>query len=174
MQNLPVLFVVFLKFLIPTFLLKFPFYASWSNYFLDVVDGDILRSLGMGEYPYQMIDKLADFYSYFFMMFLGLRFRIKNTVVILFIYRAVGQILFFLTRNELVFFYFQNFLEPLIMTYTLLLFKLKSEKKAYKTYKNYLKLIWGIIFAYKIWNEWTLHFANVDLSKKFLGFTGGE
>jgi len=155
-------------------MLKFPVFGLWGNYFLDVVDGDILLSLGLTDAAYQIIDKLADLVSYIFMLILGLRWSIKKTIIILFAYRFIGQILFFITGNELVFLYFQNFLEPLMMIYALILFRQKSDKKAYATYKKYFILIWAIVLIYKIWNEWYLHFANIDLSLLFFGFSGGK
>lgn len=166
--------VVALKFIVPILLLWFPFFAAWGNYVLDVVDGDILQGLGMQEYLYQTVDKVADYWSYIFMLILGLRWKIRKTIVVLFIYRTIGQLLFFITRDEMMFFYFQNLLEPLVMIYTLILFKQKSEAKAYKTYKKHIILIWVIILGYKIWNEWYLHLANIDLSTFFFGFNGGQ
>ncbi len=174
MNTIVQVFVVFLKFLTPPFMLIYPFPAVWINYALDIVDGDILMQFGMNEFTYQMIDKTADYFSYIFMLILGLRWRIRRTIVILFIYRTIGQILFFVTRNELMFFYFQNFLEPLVMIYVLLIFKKESEEKAYISYKRHFILIWIIILVYKIWNEWYLHFANIDLSMLLFGFNGGK
>ena len=166
------LIIILFKFLVPLFILKFPFQAVWANYILDVIDGDILLSLGMQDSLYQTIDKIADYFSYIIMLVVGLRWRIKKLILIFFIYRTIGQILFFITRNELVFFYFQNFLEPLFMAYSLILFRQKSEEKTYVTYKKHFFLIWAIIIIYKIWNEWYLHFANIDLSLFFFGVTG--
>lgn len=168
------LIIIALKFIIPSLMLKFPFTGIWANYFLDIIDGDILRALGLSEGAYQFFDKLADFVSYIFMLILGLRFRISRIVVVLFIYRTIGQVLYFLTGEEIYFFYFQNFLEPLLLIYTYLIFKNQSEKKAFSVYKKHIVLIWGIILVYKIWNEWTLHFANIDLSSLFFGFSGGK
>ncbi|MEK7521431.1 MAG: hypothetical protein AAB599_01355 [Patescibacteria group bacterium] len=167
-------FVILLKFLVPVLLLWFPFQAVWGNYFLDVIDGDILLELGLSDPTYQTIDKVADWFSYVFMLILGLRWRIKKTIVALFVYRTIGQFLYFKTGNELMFFYFQNFLEPLVMVYSLILFKQGNEEKAYKTYKKHFILVWGIILAYKLWNEWYLHFANIDLSTFFFGVSGGR
>jgi len=172
--NVFALIIIFLKILVPFSMLKFPVFGLWGNYFLDVVDGDILLSLGLTDAAYQIIDKLADLVSYIFMLILGLRWSIKKTIIILFAYRFIGQILFFITGNELVFLYFQNFLEPLMMIYALILFRQKSDKKAYATYKKYFILIWAIVLIYKIWNEWYLHFANIDLSLLFFGFSGGK
>jgi len=173
MISLAIFFVISLKFIVPALLLKFPFPAAWGNYVLDVVDGDILQALGMSESTYQLIDKGADLFSYVFMLLLGLRWKIRNVIIILFAYRLIGQVLFFATGNELVFFYFQNFLEPLVMAYTLILFLNKNdETKAYLKYKKYFFLIWTIIIIYKVWNEWYLHFANIDLSTLFFGIDG--
>lgn len=173
MNELFPLIVVALKFLVPPLMLWFPFPAVWGNYFLDVVDGDILLSLGLNDYSYQTIDKIADYWSYIVMLLLGLRWNIKRIIIVLFVYRTIGQILFFVTRNELVFFIFQNFLEPLVMAYALIIFKQGSETKAFQTYRRHYKLIWAIVIGYKLWNEWYLHYANIDLSLIFFGFTGG-
>lgn len=151
-----------------------PLIGSWGNYFLDVVDGDILLELGLSDFNYQTIDKFADLFSYAVMLIVGFRWSIKRTIIYLFIYRMIGQILFFFTRNEMMFFYFQNLLEPLVMAYSILLFRNKwDDKKAYLSYKKHIILIWIIIVGYKLWNEWYLHFANIDLSTIFFGFTGG-
>lgn len=167
--------VIILKVLIPASMLWWPFFGVWGNYFLDVVDGDILLSLGMSDSTYQTIDKVADLVSYVFMLLLGLRWPIRRIIIILFAYRFIGQVLFFLTRNELMFVYFQNFLEPLVMAYTsLLLVKKGDEQKAYLTYKKYFFLVWAVVIGYKLWNEWSLHFANIDLSLFFFGVTGGQ
>ncbi len=174
MEQIALLAVIVLKFVVPAFMLLFPFAGSWCNYVLDVVDGDILQSLGLNEYWYQTIDKSADYFSYIIMLVVGLRWRIRKTIIALFIYRTIGQVLFFITRNELFLFYFQNFLEPLVMIYSLLIFKNKSEEKAHASYQKHIVIIWSIILIYKIWNEWYLHFANIDLSTLLFGFNGGE
>lgn len=166
--------IILLKVLVPASMLIFPLFGLWGNYFLDVVDGDILLSLGMSDQTYQLIDKSMDLISYIFMLILGLRWSIKKTVILLFTYRIIGQILFFITGNEMIFFYFQNFLEPLMMAYALILLKQGSEPKAYNTYRKHIFWVWGAVLAYKIWNEWYLHLANIDLSLLFFGFTGGK
>jgi hypothetical protein len=166
--------VISLKFIVPAGILWKPFQFVWANYLLDIIDGDILQEIGMSDYHYQTIDKSMDLVSYVFMLIAGSKWQIKRAIIALFSFRLIGQILFFLTRNELSFFYFQNFLEPLVMTYALLIFMKKSEAKAYLSYKKHFKLIWFIILTYKLWNEWYLHYANIDLSSLFLGFNGGE
>ena len=167
------LLVILAKFALPILFLTQPL-TIWLNYFLDIIDGDLLRFLGLSEYTYQTVDKAADFVSYLFMLLMARKWRIRQTVVNLFIYRAIGQALFFLTRDERMFFLFQNFLEPLLLIYTLLIFKTKSETKAYQLYQKHKILIWSIVIIYKVVNEWYLHIANIDLSSLFFGFNGGS
>ena len=166
--------VVSLKFVVPSLMLRFPFAGAWGNFVLDSVDGDVLLELGVTEETYQTIDKAADYFSYVMMLIVGLRWRIKRPIVLLFVYRTVGQGLFFLTRKEIVFLCFPNFLEPMVLSYTLLLFRHKGrEPQAYVAYRRHRGPIWIAIIAYKVWNEWCLHSANIDLSERVFGFTGG-
>lgn len=50
---------------------------------------------------------------------------------------------------------------------------LKTEDAAHTFYKKHIIWVWAIVIGYKLWNEWYLHFANIDLSMLFFGFTGG-
>jgi hypothetical protein len=47
------------------------------------------------------------------------------------------------------------------------------EPRAYAAYRQHRGDIWIAIIAYKLWNEWSLHAANIDLSERIFGFTGG-
>lgn len=161
--------VLSLRFLVPPLMLRYPLAGAWSNHLLDSVDGDLLLELGIKEETYQTFDKAADSFSYVFMLVLGLRWRIRRLIVLLFIHRIVGQTLYFITRKEIVFFYFPNCLEPLILTYTLLLAHSKGqESQAYASYRQYQGLIWIAIIMFKVGNEWVLHVANIDLSELLL------
>ena len=160
--------VVFLKFFLPVFLLRYPFQASWLNFILDTVDGDILIRFGLSDSVYQLLDKAADFTTYLFMFLAGRSWQVGRIIAALFAWRTIGQALYFATQNELVFFFFPNFLEPFFMIYSLLLFI--NPQKAQWRYEKHLFLIWFIVVAYKMWNEWNTHLANIDLSETFFGF----
>lgn len=162
--------VVLLKFLLPIAMLVYPFQASWANFVLDSIDGDILMHFGLEGYTYQSVDKLADYFTYIMMLIVGMRWKIKNKIVLLFLYRTIGQFLFFTTRNDFMFIFFPNFLEPLFMIYSLLLFKASSEAKAFSIYSRRKWLIWVIIITFKMWNEYNIHVIQNDLSQQFFGF----
>ena len=78
----------------------------------------------------------------------------------LFLLRSAGQLLFFLTRDERVFFLFPNFLEPLFLLYASILFFRKDEAHAF--YLRHRVAVWAIVVVYKLQDEWFLHVANVD------------
>jgi len=172
MNRFGVIGVVLAKFVVPVMIIYFPFWGMWENYVLDVVDGDVLGWLGMADVQYQMIDKSADLWSYVCMVIVARHWRINKVVMGLFIYRLIGQVLFFVTGDELWFVWFQNFLEPLMLVYVSIMFVQKTEEKTYAVYMKYLWLWWAIIIGYKLWNEWYLHYANIDLSTLLLGING--
>jgi hypothetical protein len=112
--------VLVLKFSLPILILRWPFQASWANYVLDTLDGDVLMPLGLAPETYQTWDKAADWVTYVAMFVAGRRWEIRRTVTVLFALRSVGQLIYFVTGNDTVFFFFPNFLEPLFMIYAFL------------------------------------------------------
>src|SRR3990167_4067048 len=93
--------VIALKIIIPSLMFWNPLIGVWGNYFFDIIDGDVLLSLGMNDATYQTLDKSIDLFTYVVMLAVGFRWHIRKTVVILFCYRLVGQILYFIGGNEL-------------------------------------------------------------------------
>lgn len=155
--------VVALKFGLPLLLVPFPFAAGWANFVLDTVDGDILVPLGLHEPTYQLVDKAADWVTYVLMVVAAWRWRIWRVVLALFVLRSVGQALFFLTGDELMFFFFPNFLEPLFLVYaTIRFFK---QDRAHEFFQRHVVALTLLIVVYKMQDEWITHVANVDRSE---------
>lgn len=166
MQVTLIVVILIAKFTLPLLLPFFPFAASWANFILDSIDGDLLVPLGLPNATYQLWDKSADYLTYIMMLFAARNWPIRKTVFALFAFRTVGQALFFITHDDTFFFYFPNFLEPLFMIYAFLLWKYKD--KAFAVYKKHILPIWIIIISYKMWNEYNIHIARTDLSDKYL------
>ena len=157
--------IVALKYGLPILLVPFPFFAGWANFVLDTVDGDLLIPLGLSDPVYQNIDKSADWVTYVFMVVSAFRGRwpIRKIVLALFVFRSVGQALFFITQDELMFALFPNFLEPLFLAYaTVLLFKKADAPRFFSRNKVW---IWAIVILYKLQDEFLTHVANVDRSE---------
>ena len=144
-------------------LVRYPFLAGWANFVLDTVDGDVLIPLGLSDPTYQRIDKPADWVTYVFMVVTARDWPNWRIVLVLFLFRSIGQALFFLTGDELVFFFFPNFLEPLFLAYaTILFFK---GQKAHAFYSHHLITVWVIVVLYKLQDEWITHVGNIDRSE---------
>ena len=158
--------VVAAKYLLPLLLIPFPFFAGWANFFLDTFDGDLLIPLGLDEAIYQDLDKGADYVTYICMVIAAWRWPQRRIIIALFVFRSVGQALFFATHNEFVFFLFPNFLEPLFLVYATILIIKGAEAPAF--YARHVVVIWVLVVAYKMQNEYFTHVGNIDRSE-FLG-----
>ena len=161
------------KFLVPFALVPFPFAAGWANFVLDTIDGDLLIPLGLEDDTYQPVDKAADWVTYVFMVVSAWRGRwpIFKWVLGLFIFRTIGQLLFFVTNNEAVFFYFPNFLEPLFLIYaTIRFFKKERTPEVFLKWKIPIAIF---IFLYKMQDEYITHISNTDRSDLIRDLFGG-
>lgn len=156
-----IIIVIALKFILPVLYLYFPFAAGWGNFVLDSVDGDILIPAGLDNHLYQNIDKAADWVAYLFMFIWGWRKPIRREISAMFALRTVGQVIFFLTQNEIVFFWFPNFLEPLFLVYVTIA-QFKGWERAQEIYRRRIWLIWILIIIYKMQDEYFTHVGNVD------------
>ena len=142
-----------------------------GNFILDSVDGDILIPLGLSDQIYQLIDKSADYVTYACMVVAAWRWPLRRAVIALFALRTVGQLLFFVTGNEIVFFFFPNFLEPLFLVYATILFWKRGDAPAF--FARHAVLIWVLVIAYKLQDEFITHVANIDRSELIGRLFGG-
>lgn len=164
LNQLIIVFVVFLKFATPVVILRFPFFAGWFNFVLDTIDGDILIPLGLSNLHYQPIDKIADWATYAGMVFVAWKFRweIRKWIYRLFALRSIGQLAFLIFSDERIFFYFPNFLEPLFLIYATISFFKKN--KVNEFYNKHRLAIWIFVILYKMQDEYFTHIANLDRS----------
>lgn len=163
--------VVALKYLLPLALAPFPFAAGWANFVLDSADGELLIPLGLSDPVYQRIDKSADYVTYVCMVIAAWRWPLRRAIVALFALRTVGQVLFFVTANEVVFFLFPNFLEPLFLVYATILALRGADAPAF--FARHAVVIWVLVVAYKLQDEFITHVANVDRSELLGRLFGG-
>ena len=163
--------VVAAKYLLPLLLIPFPFVAGWANFVLDTVDGDLLIPLGLSDPVYQNVDKSADYVTYVCMVVAAWKWPLRRAVIALFALRTVGQALFFITNNEIVFFLFPNFLEPLFLVYATILFFKRDAAPAF--FARHAVVIWVLVIAYKLQDEFVTHVANVDRSELVGRLFGG-
>lgn len=165
-------FIIALKFAVPIAIVFVPFAGGWANFVLDTIDGDLLIPLGLDDATYQPIDKIADWFTYVGMAVAAWRFRwpIRKWVYALFAMRTAGQLTFFITGDERVFFYFPNLLEPLFLVYaTIVAFKKDLAPEVYRAHRW---PIWIGVVVYKMQDEWITHIGNFDRSEWIRGLFG--
>ena len=116
-QAAAIALIVAAKFGLPLLIIRFPFAAGWTNFFLDGIDGDLLIPLGLPNAVYQPVDKVTDWVTYVAIVVLAYRnaWPTKRLMLGLFLFRSIGQAGFLLTGNELLLAFFPNFLEPLFL-----------------------------------------------------------
>ena len=154
--------IIVAKFAIPILIVPFPFAAGWANFVLDTIDGDLLIPLGLEDPTYQLTDKAADWATYIGMVLAARDWRIRNWIWGLFAFRTIGQLLFFVTENEFVFFIFPNFLEPLFLIYATV--RHFRPERVYEIYRKHRVGIWIFVVLYKMQDEYITHVGNFDRS----------
>lgn len=162
--------IVAMKFILPVLYFRYPFGAGWANFWLDSIDGDILVPAGLPDPTYQLVDKAADYWTYICIFLWGWRQPIRRETSVTFLIRTIGQVLFFVTRNELALFFFPNLLEPLFLIYVTIA-RFKGWDKVYGIYRKHAVAIWAFILVYKFQDEYITHVGNHDrtmLLKRFL------
>lgn len=164
--------VIAFKYGLPLLLAFFPFAAGWANFALDSVDGDILVPLGVPEPTYQLIDKSADWLSYIGMVVAAwwMRWPMRRLILALFLFRSAGQAAFFVTGDELMFFLFPNFLEPLFLVYATIRAFRRADAPA--SYGRHRLAIWTVVVLYKMQDEYITHVSNVDRTEIIRGLLG--
>lgn len=162
--------IIFLRILVSPFILKFPLGAGLLSILLDNLDWhtkQILNIPPIGEYQY--IDKFLDIFYLLFIFMVSLKFKniiIKNTLIILFVLRFIGFIMFEITGDRLFLFYFPNIFESFFFFYYLV-----QEIARYEPKIPYfiVSLTLVIITLLKLPQEYAIHFIQKPLILELFG-----
>ncbi|OGK23417.1 hypothetical protein A3A46_03150 [Candidatus Roizmanbacteria bacterium RIFCSPLOWO2_01_FULL_37_13] len=143
----------FLRLLAPFLIFFNPLMTSVLSLIFDEADFYLFYKSGYKWIYYHIIDKLLDYWWYIFILIYSLDKPIKFFVIILFIYRSLGQFLSIISRNEKLLLLFPNILERYFNIYILLLY-LGFSKVLLESW-NIALLALGTIIAFYI--EWINH-----------------
>lgn len=145
-------------------------FASVFTFLLDWVDGEFFKRAGYPRSQYILYDKILDYYWYVFMIvYISLaNVPSRNIFLFLFLFRSLGQTLFFLTKKEFYFIFFPNVFEILFFFYlgTLIFPKLQP----LMLYPKILYPLAVILIGVSI-REYVLHIKKMNLSGLFTGKT---
>jgi hypothetical protein len=127
--------------------------------FADGFDWDMIgiKSVAMDE-VYQKWDKGMDSYSYLFILWIVLQWKDKwarNVAIGLFIFRMVGQILFFITGWRTILFFFPNIFENFVIVCLVIFWRTKNLKLSMDRGQKVLMML--VLFIPKMIQEYFQH-----------------
>lgn len=156
-------FIFILRILVAPLIFIWPLLSIIVSFFLDLIDGDFAYKV-VSKKLYQIIDKNLDLWWFInIMIYSYINYPdYKIYLLILFIYRVVGQLIYYVSGNRKILLLFPNFFEWVFF----LIFLGKNYYPSIITGQTFY-LILLVIFFVKIFHEWFLHVANLSIREDF-------
>lgn len=161
MSQLFYLFIIVLRIICSPLIFFQPVLAIILSVFLDIIDGDFANTV-VTKKQYQLIDKNLDLWWFInIMFFISIKYPdLKNYFLFLFIYRLIGQSIFYATKNRGVLLFFPNFFEWIFYLVFIGINYYPSLLVGQTFY-----IILALIIIIKIYQEWFLHVADLSLKE---------
>ncbi len=102
-------------------IIKWPLAGWFIIFFVDTIDYFFALRGGLTYAQYQLVDKSLDILNRFYFVVPAIIFSwpVRDLFLLLFLYRLIGDFLYFMNKSEKYFFLFPNLLEFLLPTYIL-------------------------------------------------------
>ena len=146
------IFVVILRIIFAPLIFVWPLLSVIVSFFLDLIDADFAHYT-ITKDQYEAIDKVLDFWVYIFeMIYAWYNFsNFKWFLLALFIWRLIGMIVFYVTKNRKYFIIFENFFENIVFV---IFFKIIIVN---------IPVTFVIAFIVKVFTEWFIHVADLSV-----------
>lgn len=156
-------FVVLLRILVAPLIFIWPLTAIILSVFLDLIDADFAHKV-ISKKLYEIVDKNLDLWWFInIMIYSYINYPdYKIYLLIFFIYRVVGQLIYYVSGNRKILLLFPNFFEWVFF----LIFLGKNYYPSIITGQTFY-LILLVIFFVKIFHEWFLHVADLSIREDF-------
>ena len=160
--------IFILRILVAPLIFIWPLTAIILSFFLDVIDIEFASRKVLTLSEYEKYDKALDLWWYFNAMAFSWFYLpdYKFLLLILFIFRTTGGIIFFLKNDRRIFFIFPNFFENIFF---LIFFSLNFKQLNFLLDKKYFLFSISIAIILKIFQEWWVHIAQVSIHEHFFG-----
>ncbi len=162
------IFVLVLRFISAPLIFFWPWISVIVSFLLDIVDIEFASQGVTTLKEYEIIDKVFDLWWYIMSIAYSF-FRLRQWFVfllVLFLYRLVGDFIFFLKGERKILLFFPNFFEN---AFFLFFFSSYFSGLNFLISPNYLYWSLALIFAIKIFQEWWIHWAQISIPEDFLG-----
>ncbi len=168
MAKIRYIFVLILRFIFAPLIFIWPLTSIIVSFLLDVIDIEFASRGVTTLHEYENIDKIFDLWWYVLSLLYSY-FKLNQWfgfLLILFLFRLVGDIIFFLKGDRKILMFFPNFFENSFFLFFFsnyfygINFLIKPENL-------YFSLI--LIFMIKIVQEWWVHWAQISIPEDFFG-----
>ncbi|MEK7110120.1 MAG: hypothetical protein AAB876_02765 [Patescibacteria group bacterium] len=161
-------FIVLLRIIVAPLIFIWPLPAIILSFFLDVVDIEFASRKVLTLSEYERYDKILDLWWYCNVMTFSW-FNLPNyrfLLLILFIFRTVGEIIFFIKNDRRIFFLFPNFFENIFF---LIFFSIYFKQLYFLLSEKYIFFSLSAVIITKIFQEWWVHIAQISIMEYFFG-----
>jgi len=168
MNKLLYYFILLLRFVFPSLIFIWPFTSIIVSSLLDIVDIEFASNGVTTISKYEKIDKLFDLWWYVTSITYSF-FNLHQWFVfllILFVYRFVGDMFFFIKGERKILMFFPNFFES---AFFLFFFSTYFSSINFLIRPNNLYFSLLVVFLIKIFQEWWIHWAQISIPEDFLG-----
>lgn len=164
---------IVIRLILPLSILRYPLFGGLAALFADFTDYQLIIFLNSGDVTnYQVIDKALDMYYLSLEAFVAVFWKnelARFAAILLFFYRLLGFLLFFITQNLLFLVIFLNLFEFFYLFY--LGYK-KIFQKDPVTSPAKLLIILFLLLIPKFIHEYSVHIAPDLFPDIFKGFNG--
>lgn len=161
-------FIIFLRIISAPLIFIWPLISIILSFFLDIIDIEFASRGVLTLSEYERSDKALDLWWYsnamLFSWFSLPYYRLF--LLTLFIFRIVGDAIFFLKNDRRILFLFPNFFENIFL---LIFFSLYFKQLNFLLDKKYFFISLSIVVLLKILQEWWVHIAQISISEDFFG-----
>jgi len=151
--------IIILRIFFSPLIFIWPLLSIIVSFFLDLIDADFAHKV-VSKRLYQIIDKNLDLWWFINIMIYSYIYYpgYKFYLLVLFIYRVVGQLIYYFSGKRGVLVFFPNFFE-------LVFFLIFLGKNYFPSIISgqFFYFIHFIIFFIKIFQEWFLHVADLSI-----------
>lgn len=160
--------IVVLRIISAPLIFIWPLPAIILSFFLDFIDIEFASRKVLTLSEYERYDKALDSWWYLNVMIFSW-FQLpsyKFILLILFIFRTIGEIIFFIKNDRRIFFLFPNFFENIFM---LIFFSIYFQQLHFLLGKRFIFFSLAIVVISKIFQEWWVHIAQISIPEHFFG-----
>ncbi|MCR4277361.1 MAG: hypothetical protein NUV87_04510 [Candidatus Roizmanbacteria bacterium] len=160
--------IVALRVLVAPLVFIWPLLSVILSFFLDVIDIEFASRRVLTLSKYERYDKALDTWWYINVMIFAW-FQMPNyryILLILFVFRTIGEMIFFIKNDRRIFFLFPNFFENIFF---LIFFSIYFKPLHFLLSEKYIYFSLSVVIIAKIFQEWWVHIALISIPEYFFG-----